>query len=89
MNNEFNLDDSEIDPDYVEEERIPAWRYKQLYDASCSTFASLTKSFDLDDWRDCRTEHYWKSDNIIDRLKRIEYKIKLVQYYNAKGKPLA
>jgi hypothetical protein len=46
----------------------------------------LTSRFDLDDWRDLRTEHYWKSDEIEDKTQRLLYKIKLIQYYIKYGK---
>jgi hypothetical protein len=53
-------------------------------------FNSITKNFDLDDWRDCRTEHYWEtSDKIYDKVKKIQHKIDLVEYYIAKGIPKA
>ena len=50
-------------------------------------FQMITKQFDLDDWRDCRTEYYWKSDAIKDKTLRLMYKLKLVQYYNQHGVP--
>ena len=50
-------------------------------------FAMLTKHFDLDDWRDCRTEYYWKSDEIKDKTLKLMYKIKLIRYYNKNGIP--
>jgi hypothetical protein len=53
-------------------------------------FIDITKHFDLDDWRDCRTEHYWEtSDKIYDKVKKIQHKINLIEYYNAKGIPKA
>lgn len=90
MIDDFSLDDSEIDPDYeMPEPEMPAWQKKKIYDALCERFASMTKNFDLDDWRDMRTENYWKSDHIEDKIKKMQYKLHLVEYYRAKGKPLA
>ncbi len=50
-------------------------------------FASLTKQFDLEDWRTVRTPHYWLSDK-MDRTNSLQHKINLINYYNNKGIPL-
>jgi hypothetical protein len=68
----------------------PAYRKKSddhAFNILEQEFQMITKQFDLDDWRDCRTEHYWKSDAIKDKTARLMYKIKLVQYYNQHGVP--
>jgi hypothetical protein len=50
-------------------------------------FASLTRNFDLDDWREIRTEEYWKSDQIENGLDKLEHKLKFIRHYERHGKP--
>ena len=50
-------------------------------------FASLTRNFDLDDWRTARTPYYWESDK-MPLILALQHKIKLLEYYINKGVPL-
>lgn len=50
-------------------------------------FYSLTKNFDLEDWRELRDEHYWWTLNEHGtQLPRFRYsKLKLIRYYVKHG----
>ena len=50
-------------------------------------FQNLTKHFDLDDWREVRTENYWKSDQIANEVNRLEHKLRFIRHYERHGKP--
>ena len=46
-----------------------------------SGFGNLTLDFSFADWRKCRDENYWKADQIIDPIKKLEYKIQCIEDY--------
>lgn len=48
-------------------------------------FGMLTKNFDLDDWRDVRTEYYWLSDQAKSEAQRMEWKLMCIRHYVNKG----
>lgn len=50
-------------------------------------FEMLTKNFDLDDWRDVRTEYYWESDKLQTEYERLTWKLDLIRYYVQHGIP--
>jgi hypothetical protein len=51
-------------------------------------FTDLTKDFDMDDWRRCRSGKYWDSDKCKNTIERLEFKLKCIRYYINNDKPL-
>ncbi len=51
------------------------------------TFHSMTKHFDLEDWRVVRTPLYWEADKMKPIL-ALEHKLELIEFYINKGYPL-
>jgi|688.fasta_scaffold76995_7 hypothetical protein len=49
--------------------------------------SSLTKDFDLTDWRTVRTPDYWESDH-MKIVTGLQHKLRLIDYYVNKGVPL-
>lgn len=52
-----------------------------------SRLSSLTKDFDLTDWRTVRNADYWKSDH-MKIVTGLQHKLRLIDYYVNKGVPL-
>ena len=38
-------------------------------------FAKLTKDFDINDWRICRSGKYWESDSMINPVYKLQHKL--------------
>jgi hypothetical protein len=51
-------------------------------------FNDLTKDFDMDDWRRCRSGKYWNSDKCKNTIERLEFKLNCIRYYINNDKPL-
>jgi hypothetical protein len=51
-------------------------------------FAKLTKDFDLNDWRICRSGKYWESDTMTNPVYKLQHKLKCIRHYINNDEPL-
>ena len=61
---------------------------RDLLDYLNKEFGRLTKDFEPEDWRICRSGKYWESDKITNLVERMEFKINCIRYYLNNDEPL-